>query len=85
MPRAGGGPQPRRRDTGVAADDEKGRANAQGLEQLAEALDGDLRHGALRALVEAQGKPVDGCVAAKPVQVDRDGPDQGMRRDSSCR
>ena len=86
MPRAGSSLEPRRRNAGVAADDEEGRAHAQGLEQLAEALDGELGHGALRTLVEAQGKPVNGCVAAKPVQIDRDGPDHGMRRDcSSCR
>ena len=69
----------------LSADGEERRAHAQAVKQLAEALHRDLGDRALRALVEAQRKAVDGRVAAEPVQIYRDRPDHGVRRDSSCR
>ena len=83
MAGGGGFPEGGGRDVRLAADDEQRPAHGQGGEEVAEALDGDLGHRAQGAVVEAQGKPVNGGVTAEPVQIDRDGPDHGIRRDSS--
>ena len=85
MARAGRRLQAGRRDRRLAADGEERRAHTEALEQLAKALQGDLGDRSLRALVEAQGKAVDGRVAAEPVQIHGNRPDHGARRDSSCR
>ena len=70
-------------DLRLAPDDEQGRLHL--FERLEQSLQRHLRHCPPRAIVERERQPVDGRVAVKPVEVDRDREDHGERRDSSCR